>query len=182
MFGMGFFEILIIIIVAIIFLGPDKLPQALVDIARFFKTIKKISQDAKETFDKELHLQHLKQEVIDYKNHFTNEIDDITKDIQPKAIASDISSNINDVKMMFDEYKNLPDEINTNTPNNPSKTSDSLDSAKQYAPYNPTNIIESSKEIKPKKTKTTPKKTANSRAKTAKTFNRQAKTSKQQKA
>ena len=29
MFGMGFFEIVVIVIVAIIFLGPDKLPQAL---------------------------------------------------------------------------------------------------------------------------------------------------------
>ena len=37
MFGMGFFEIVVIVIVAIIFLGPDKLPQAIVDVVKFLK-------------------------------------------------------------------------------------------------------------------------------------------------
>ena len=35
MFGMGFTEILIIMVIAILFLGPDKLPGAMVDIAKF---------------------------------------------------------------------------------------------------------------------------------------------------
>ena len=40
MFGMGFTEILIILIIAILFLGPDKLPGTLVDIAKFFRNVK----------------------------------------------------------------------------------------------------------------------------------------------
>ncbi|OQX73864.1 MAG: Sec-independent protein translocase TatB, partial [Campylobacteraceae bacterium 4484_4] len=41
MFGMSFGEILIIAIIAILFLGPDKLPEAMVKIAKFFKSFKK---------------------------------------------------------------------------------------------------------------------------------------------
>ena len=34
MFGIGFTELVLIAIVAILFLGPDKLPQAMVEIAK----------------------------------------------------------------------------------------------------------------------------------------------------
>ena len=40
MFGMGFSEVLVIAIIAIIFLGPEKLPDAMVKVAKFFKTVK----------------------------------------------------------------------------------------------------------------------------------------------
>ena len=38
MFGMDMGELLVIAIVAIIFLGPDKLPDAMVIVAKFFKS------------------------------------------------------------------------------------------------------------------------------------------------
>ena len=41
MFGMGFTEILVVIVIAILFLGPDKLPTAMVEVAKFIKGIKK---------------------------------------------------------------------------------------------------------------------------------------------
>jgi len=40
MFGMGFSEILFIAVIAIIFLGPEKLPGAMVEIAKFIKNAK----------------------------------------------------------------------------------------------------------------------------------------------
>ena len=40
MFGMGFTEILVIAIIAILFLGPDKLPDTMVQIAKFFRNTK----------------------------------------------------------------------------------------------------------------------------------------------
>ena len=39
MFGMGFMEIFLIAIVAVIALGPDKLPTAMVQIAKFIKKL-----------------------------------------------------------------------------------------------------------------------------------------------
>ena len=41
MFGVGIFEILVVLVVAVIFLGPDKLPQAIVDATKFFRAVKK---------------------------------------------------------------------------------------------------------------------------------------------
>jgi sec-independent protein translocase protein TatB len=67
MFGMGFMEILFIAIVAILFLGPDKLPGAMVDIAKFIKNMKNAIGDAKRTLDEEVNLEELKKEALGYK-------------------------------------------------------------------------------------------------------------------
>lgn len=100
MFGMGFFEIVIIVIVAIIFLGPDKLPQAIVDVAKFFKVVKNTIHDAKQTIDSELHLSALQQEAISYHQHFTSQVDTITKDMQ-----------LQEIDEIFSEYKALPAKV-----------------------------------------------------------------------
>jgi len=63
MFGMGFMEIFLILVIAIIALGPEKLPSAAVDIAKFFKKIKGGIDEAKSTIDDELNLSSLKSEA-----------------------------------------------------------------------------------------------------------------------
>lgn len=68
MFGMGFTEIFLILVVAIIALGPEKLPNAAVEIARFFKKIKGGVEDAKATLDNELNLSEMKSEVDNLKS------------------------------------------------------------------------------------------------------------------
>lgn len=83
---MGIFEILVILVVAVIFLGPEKLPQAMIDIVKFFKAVKKTLNDAKDTFDKELHMSEIKKEALEYKNSFESSVDNVTKDIQLKEI------------------------------------------------------------------------------------------------
>ncbi|CAM2864996.1 Sec-independent protein translocase protein TatB [Helicobacter burdigaliensis] len=88
MFGMGFFEILVIAVVAIIFLGPEKLPKALVDIAKFLKTLKRTIDDAKESLDREVNLSKIKEEALAYKNSLTQGVDNITKDLNLKEIVS----------------------------------------------------------------------------------------------
>ncbi len=80
MFGMGFFEICMVLIVAVIFLGPEKLPKAMVDLAKFFKALKKTMDEAKSSLDEELKLQELKQEALEYKNTFAKGLDSIKKD------------------------------------------------------------------------------------------------------
>lgn len=67
MFGLGFMEILFIAIVAIIFLGPDKLPGAMVDIAKFIKSVKNAITDAKQSLNEEVNLDELKREALGYK-------------------------------------------------------------------------------------------------------------------
>lgn len=67
MFGMGITEILLIAIVAVIALGPEKLPDAMVKIARLFNSVKKGLNDAKTTLDNELNIKELKDEANKFK-------------------------------------------------------------------------------------------------------------------
>jgi sec-independent protein translocase protein TatB len=67
MFGMGFTEIILILVVAVLFLGPDKLPSAIIEIAKFIKGIKKGINEAKSALDAEIQVDELKQEALKYK-------------------------------------------------------------------------------------------------------------------
>ena len=88
MFGMGFFEILVIAAVAIIFLGPEKLPKAMVDVAKFFKAVKKTMDEAKESLDREVNLSKIKEEALAYKNSLTQGVDNLTKEVDLKELSS----------------------------------------------------------------------------------------------
>lgn len=82
MFGMGFTELLLIAVVAIIFLGPDKLPQAMVEIARTIKKVKKVIATARDSIEDELHLADIKDEALAYKNELAKASNEI-KSINP---------------------------------------------------------------------------------------------------
>ena len=79
MFGMGFSEILIIAVIAILFLGPDKLPQTMVDIARFFRSAKRTLASAKASIEEELHVEDIKREVNGYKNNLLEEKEKLSR-------------------------------------------------------------------------------------------------------
>jgi len=68
MFGMGFLEIFLVLIVAVIALGPEKLPNAAVDIVKMFKKLKSSVDDAKSTLDEELNKTGLKTEAEKFKD------------------------------------------------------------------------------------------------------------------
>ena len=100
MFGMSFSEILVIAIIAVLVLGPDKLPSAMVQIAKFLKMFKKGINDAKSTFDQEMKIAELKEDAQKYKESITQsvrkkltfeELDEIKKS------ASDVTESIQNV-------------------------------------------------------------------------------------
>ncbi|RWS49943.1 twin-arginine translocase subunit TatB [Arcobacter venerupis] len=68
MFGMGFTEILLIAIVAVIALGPEKLPGTMVQIAKFINKFKNGLADAKSTLDNELNISEMKAEASKFKS------------------------------------------------------------------------------------------------------------------
>jgi len=72
MFGIGFTEILLISVIAILFLGPDKLPDAMVQIAKFIKSVKKTVNEAKSSLEEELKISDLKDEALKYKSQLDN--------------------------------------------------------------------------------------------------------------
>jgi sec-independent protein translocase protein TatB len=77
MFGIGFTEILLISIIAILFLGPDKLPEAMVQIVKFIKGIKKTVGEAKSSLNEELRVADLKEEAMNYKKQLDSTTDEL---------------------------------------------------------------------------------------------------------
>jgi sec-independent protein translocase protein TatB len=81
---MGFSEILFVAVIAIIVLGPEKLPDAMRDLGRLFVKIKKMWRDATSDIRRELELEEMKAEMEQYKkqlqelqNRVENETDEI---------------------------------------------------------------------------------------------------------
>ncbi len=72
MFGIGFTELLLISVIAILFLGPDKLPDTMVQIAKFIKSVKKTVGEAKSSLEEEMKISDLKDEALKYKSQLDN--------------------------------------------------------------------------------------------------------------
>jgi len=79
MFGLGFTEILVILIIAILFLGPDKLPSAMVDIAKFFRSVKKTVGTVKDTLEQEMSVADIKQEALAYKKELLQASEELNR-------------------------------------------------------------------------------------------------------
>lgn len=102
MFGIGFTELLLISIVAILFLGPDKLPDTMVQIAKFIKSVKKTVGEAQSSLEEEMKIADLKDEALKYKSQLDNatnelksfknidfdDMDDLTYDDEPSQEES----------------------------------------------------------------------------------------------
>jgi len=98
MFGMGFGEILLVAILAIIFLGPEKLPETMVNIAKFFRSIKANITEAKDALESEINIAEMKQDAIEYKDKIQKSADDLYSDAatesrEVKSIFSDLKEN-----------------------------------------------------------------------------------------
>ncbi|MEZ4744196.1 MAG: Sec-independent protein translocase protein TatB [Bdellovibrionota bacterium] len=68
MFGIGFVEICIIALVAVVFVGPKKLPELMKHVGKFFVQVRKMSNEVKSSFDnvvreaeQEIHLENLRK-------------------------------------------------------------------------------------------------------------------------
>ncbi len=106
MFGMGFTEMLLIAVIAILFLGPDKLPSTMIEIAKFFKNVKTTIGSVKDSLEEEMNLSEIKQEALAYKQELLNASENLHKvtDIPAQAgakltsLTDDILDDIEDTK------------------------------------------------------------------------------------
>lgn len=107
MFGMGFTEILFIAVIAIIFLGPDRLPEAMVQIAKFFNSFKKTVSDAKSTFEQEIHINELKEEALSYKRTLDSDISGFKNSLSnPIDDLNEALADLDEQKSTTADYKN----------------------------------------------------------------------------
>ncbi len=93
-------EILVILIVAVLVLGPEKLPDAAIKIAKFIRAAKRHIDEVKESIDKEVRINEMKEEAKKYTQEFSQykenmrkklsfeEFDELKKDILENNKAS----------------------------------------------------------------------------------------------
>ncbi|MGL2659851.1 Sec-independent protein translocase protein TatB [Helicobacter pylori] len=117
MFGMGFFEILVVLVVAIIFLGPEKFPQAVVDVVKFFRAVKKTLNDAKDTLDKEINIEEIKKETLEYQKLFENKVESL-KSVKIEELEDAKITAENEIKSIQDLMQDYQHSLETNTPPN----------------------------------------------------------------
>lgn len=99
MFGMGFFEITLVAVIAIIALGPEKLPKAMVEIARFLKKFKSGVEDAKSTLDNELSISEMREEA----NKFKAQIEDAKSSVNVNNMDLGLNDIMNDTNSQENE-------------------------------------------------------------------------------
>ena len=114
MFGLGFMEILFIAIVAIIFLGPDKLPGAMVEIAKFIKSTKSAIVNAKNAINDEVNIEELKREALGYKEQLDSATQELQgfKNLNP---ANTINEELGSIKDRFASLTQLEESSPTPT-------------------------------------------------------------------
>jgi sec-independent protein translocase protein TatB len=110
MFGMSLGEIFIIAIIAILFVGPDKLPDALVKIAKFFRSFKSTINEAKESFDRELQIKELKEEALNYKKQLQASVTDI-RDTSGLDKLDDIYEEFNSINKSLELKDDILDDL-----------------------------------------------------------------------
>ncbi|EAJ6150952.1 MULTISPECIES: Sec-independent protein translocase protein TatB [Campylobacter] len=118
---MSFGEILVILVVAILVLGPEKLPSTIVEIAKILKAIKSNIDEAKASINKELKIAELKDEAQKYKDEFSQTNENIRKKLSFEEFdqlkedilnnTKELKSEINDLEKDIQELSNLEEKI-----------------------------------------------------------------------
>ena len=107
MFGMGFSEILLVAVIAVLFLGPEKLPDAMVQIAKFFKSFKSSINEAKSTLEQEIKIQELKEEAIEYKK----KLDETAQTTKAHLSFDELEEIKNSTKNLSETLKDIKDDV-----------------------------------------------------------------------
>ena len=110
MFGMGFTEILLIAVIAILFLGPEKLPSTMIEIAKFFRNVKNTVGSVKDSIEDEMHISDIKKEALAYKKELLNASEQVNKVANMPSQAS-ASLNMYADHLLKDDVDEVAPEI-----------------------------------------------------------------------
>ncbi|MBS9777742.1 MAG: twin-arginine translocase subunit TatB [Gammaproteobacteria bacterium] len=96
MFDIGFTELLLVGIVALIVVGPERLPGLIRTILSYVRQFKASFSSIKNEVERELELDSLKNSITDNKNSISNAVG-----------FDDIKSSIDELKDEADEFRNM---------------------------------------------------------------------------
>ncbi len=152
MFGLGFTEILLIAVIALLFIGPDKLPDTMRQLARGLGKMKRMFDETKTTIENELRVDDLREEALQYKNTlaqgkkelsaFKNIANKEFNDVKQSATLTSLNDDTFDD---FDDFDKEFDEAESAFSN--------LDKAKEPSPnkeQEPKKVASGFKHLKPK--------------------------------
>jgi len=156
MFGLGFTEILLIAVVALLFIGPDKLPDTMKTIARTLGKAKRMFDETKDTIQNELRIDELREEALGYKAQIEKAKSDLSafknvanKEIEEVAQSARINNSvykptdINDNSDLFDDFEKAEKEFEELEKSKPTKEPN-----KSKDPYAKSNQEERFEELK----------------------------------
>lgn len=126
-------EIIIILIVAVLVLGPEKLPSTAVQIAKILKALKRQVDDAKESIEKEIRVSEIKKEADKYKNEFSEYNQNIRKKLSfeefdelKKELVADTNAIKDDINAIEKDLASLGNEQNAENSANSNENSANL--------------------------------------------------------
>lgn len=87
MFGIGWTELMVIMVIALVVIGPSKLPDLAKALGKGLAEFKKASQEIKDSFNLDEEISTIKSETIDtindFKDSLENEDDDNDENLEP---------------------------------------------------------------------------------------------------
>ncbi len=144
-------EIIIILIVAVLVLGPEKLPSTAVQIAKILKALKRQVDDAKESIEKEIRVSEIKKEADKYKNEFSEYNQNIRKKLSfeefdelKKEIVADTNAIKDDINAIEKDLASLGNEQNAENSANSNENSANLNENSAQNSANTAKIAENS--------------------------------------
>ena len=137
MFDVGFSEVVIIAIIALVILGPERLPKVARTIGFWVGKARRMVADVKTDIDREMReselvdLRKLGNEISDVKNEFQSAAGKVADDSGVESVvesikksADDIQSSVSDVTAADDSAKSAENESPVDDTTDTSQTKD----------------------------------------------------------
>lgn len=114
MFNIAFPELLIIGVVALIVIGPDKLPAIARTTGILFGRMQRFTMNIKSEIDKELHSADLKRLESELRNHDLGLSEELRQGMQPVELVIKQNQTSNELPV---DQKNSSDQVNSSENN-----------------------------------------------------------------